>query len=114
MRSLLSLLILLCPFMAFTTNSAAHSTNKLIKHDLPAGESKALMQGIDLELTASTPNADPALWVPTEVNYVLTNTGDIEASNVVVQVDAFPNGFVYFGGQEYTISQGSYQPYVFR
>ena len=64
---------------------------------------------IDLELNLTQPNASPAQWSNYEVIATLTNNGDQTATGVEVSFEK-PNGVVYVGGNEYTASQGSFNP----
>ncbi|MEM1320824.1 MAG: CARDB domain-containing protein [Bacteroidota bacterium] len=79
--------------------------------ELPFSELLGNTPSTDLELSATTSNSDPGLWQALEIDYVLKNTGNAEASDVVVQLDDLPADFVFSGGQEATTSQGSFIPY---
>ena len=62
---------------------------------------------IDLELSLSQPNADPSQWSSYEVIATIENKGDQAATGVKVHFPK-PAGVVYVGGNEWTVSQGSF------
>lgn len=66
--------------------------------------------GVDLELdlTASTSSFDP--WQSFDMTVTLTNTGSTIAENIIVDFPE-PDGVVFQGGNEYTASQGTFNPY---
>ena len=63
--------------------------------------------GVDLELDLTQPNADPAQWSNYEVVATINNAGDQPATGVKVSFKK-PAGVVYVGGNEFTVSQGSF------
>ncbi|HFA51597.1 MAG TPA: DUF11 domain-containing protein [Bacteroidetes bacterium] len=65
--------------------------------------------GIDLELSLAQPNGSPAQWTNYEVTATLQNTGGQTATGVEVSF-AKPAGVVYTGGNEFTASQGTFNP----
>ncbi|MBI1228023.1 MAG: hypothetical protein GC192_22515 [Bacteroidetes bacterium] len=66
--------------------------------------------GIDLELSLAQPNASPAQYGNYTVTATLTNSGAVAATGVQVKF-AKPLGTVYTGGNEFTASQGSFNPF---
>ena len=65
---------------------------------------------IDLELSLTLPNANPDQWTSYPAIATLTNTGGQTATVVKVHFPR-PSGVTYTGGNEYTLSQGSFQPF---
>lgn len=66
--------------------------------------------GVDLELSMSQPNTAPAQWTIYPVTLTLRNTGDSPATGIVVHFPK-PDGVVYAGGNEFTTSQGTFNPF---
>lgn len=66
--------------------------------------------GVDLELAMSVHPVDPAVYSHFSITAVVTNRGRNAASNVNVHFPR-PTGVVYRGGDEYSASQGDFQPY---
>ncbi|MCC6723580.1 MAG: PQQ-dependent sugar dehydrogenase [Saprospiraceae bacterium] len=64
---------------------------------------------IDLSLVAQQLTASPAQWSNYPVKLTLSNTGPQAATGVKVKF-AKPNGVVYVGGNEFTASQGTFNP----
>ncbi len=64
---------------------------------------------IDLSLTAQQLTASPAQWSNYPVKLTLSNTGPQAATGVKVKF-AKPTGVVYVGGNEFTASQGTFNP----
>jgi len=62
--------------------------------------------GVDLELTAVSAQAQPAIYDVNSITFTLANTGSEMATNVSVVVPR-PSGVVYTGGNEFTASQGT-------
>ena len=66
--------------------------------------------GIDLELNLSTINLNPTIYSSTSLTLTIANKGGEAATGVVVHF-AKPNSTVYTGGNEFTASQGSFDPF---
>ncbi|MEZ4955021.1 MAG: CARDB domain-containing protein [Saprospiraceae bacterium] len=66
--------------------------------------------GVDLELSMSQPNAAPAQWTTYPVTLTLSNKGDSPATGIVVHFPK-PDGVVYAGGNEFSTSQGTFNPF---
>ena len=66
--------------------------------------------GADLELSASATNNAIGQWQVGGGRFTLSNTGTASASGVVVML-RLPTGYVYEGGNEAMVSQGSFDPY---
>ncbi len=64
---------------------------------------------IDLSLVAQQLTANPAQWSNYPVKLTLSNAGPQAATGVKVKF-AKPTGVVYVGGNEFTASQGSFNP----
>ena len=65
---------------------------------------------IDLSLVAQQLTANPAQWSNYSVKLTLSNSGPQAATGVKVKF-AKPTGVVYVGGNEFTASQGSFNPF---
>ncbi len=65
---------------------------------------------IDLELSLTQPNANPAQWSSYPVVLTINNAGPQTATGVKVKF-AKPNGVVYTGGNEFTASQGTFNAF---
>ena len=63
--------------------------------------------GVDLDLTMSTTNPNPAIYTSAPVTLIVTNSGDQTATGVRVRFRR-PAGTVYEGGNEFTVSQGTF------
>jgi hypothetical protein len=64
---------------------------------------------IDLSLAAQQLTATPAQWSSYPVKLTLSNTGPQAATGVKVKF-AKPTGVVYLGGNQFTASQGTFNP----
>ncbi|MBI1224298.1 MAG: hypothetical protein GC192_03590 [Bacteroidetes bacterium] len=64
---------------------------------------------IDLALTLDQLNTSPSQWSNYAVKATIANTGPQAATGVQVKF-AKPNGVVYVGGNEFTASQGTFNP----
>ncbi|MCB0517532.1 MAG: hypothetical protein H6577_22905 [Lewinellaceae bacterium] len=64
---------------------------------------------IDLSLVAQQLTATPAQWSNYPVKLTISNSGPQTATGVKVKF-AKPNGVVYVGGNEFTASQGTFNP----
>lgn len=67
-------------------------------------------QGVDLELSAVSTQAQPLIFDVNNITFTLTNTGSEPATGVTVAAPK-PAGVVYTGGNEYTSSQGTFSTY---
>ncbi|MEL6864807.1 MAG: T9SS type A sorting domain-containing protein [Bacteroidota bacterium] len=66
--------------------------------------------GIDLELSMEASNFTPNQWSTTSISVSITNTGTETATGISASFP-LPNGAVFEGGNEFTASQGSFNPY---
>ncbi|HFA49449.1 MAG TPA: hypothetical protein ENJ95_10590 [Bacteroidetes bacterium] len=66
--------------------------------------------GVDLELSMGTANANPAIYTSTPLVLTVENTGTEPASGIVIEWKR-PSGTVYTGGNEWTATQGSFNPF---
>lgn len=67
---------------------------------------------IDLEISISTANINPAQYSNISVETVITNNSGATATEVVVEIPISNlSQIVYSGGNEFTASQGSFYPY---
>ncbi|MEZ4955610.1 MAG: CARDB domain-containing protein [Saprospiraceae bacterium] len=64
---------------------------------------------IDLELSLAQPNASPVIYSNYDVVATLKNTGGQSATGVKVRFTK-PTGVVYTGGNEFSASQGTFNP----
>ncbi len=79
------------------------SETEILNNCTPSG-------GVDLELDLNQPNATPAQWSNYAVTATVNNTGGEPATGVQVSFKK-PNGVVYVGGNEFTVSQGSFNAF---
>lgn len=102
------------PSTGFTISKSADSGHNL-DLDLTNNADQVVFNGssgagqIDLSLTAQQLSASPAQWSSYPVKLTLSNVGPQTATGVKVKF-AKPNGVVYVGGNEFTSSQGSFNP----
>ncbi|HHM21155.1 MAG TPA: hypothetical protein ENJ20_03935, partial [Bacteroidetes bacterium] len=66
--------------------------------------------GVDLELAMYALNLNPPIYTSTEATLTITNAGPQTATGVVVHFPK-PAGTVYTGGNEWTATQGSFNPF---
>ena len=66
--------------------------------------------GIDLNLGMGANPADPAIYSTTAVTITVNNAGPETATNILVDF-AKPDDVVYEGGNEWTATQGSFDPH---
>ena len=66
--------------------------------------------GVDVELTIDQPDTDPVQFGFYNVSVTVSNAGSANATGVRVAVPA-PSGVVYEGGNEFTASAGSFDPF---
>jgi len=66
---------------------------------------------IDLELSALATNPTPAPFILTSAKFTLINKGTAAAQNVKVKINLPASGMILKGGDEYSSSQGSFEPY---
>lgn len=69
----------------------------------------SVAQDTDLELTAILTTSSPFIYDTYSIDYTLTNMGDGIATGIVVNVP-LPNGTVYQGGSEFTLTGGHFFP----
>jgi hypothetical protein len=65
-------------------------------------------QNHDLQLTATTSNANPSQFSTFFVTFTISNVGTSPVSGVAVSVPFAPNGLIAQGGNEFVLSQGTY------
>ncbi len=68
-------------------------------------------QNVDLELSATTADANPPAFSLVSVSITLHNAGDAPAANVVLSAP-LATGLTYQGGAEFTASQGSFDVFT--
>ena len=66
--------------------------------------------GVDLELSLNQSDDNPGQYTVYSVTATLNNAGDEAATGVVVSLP-LPDGVVYEGGNESSVSTGSFQPF---
>ena len=76
----------------------------------PSGGGSGGGNGADLEMSASSTNGTIGQWQVGGGRFTLTNTGTASASGVTVML-RLPSGYVYEGGNEAMVSQGTFNPY---
>ncbi|MCC6723577.1 MAG: hypothetical protein IT258_03645, partial [Saprospiraceae bacterium] len=81
----------------------------LVKTDANGNLTTSPQGQIDLSLTAQQLTASPAQWSNYPVKLTINNAGPQTATGVKVKF-AKPTGVVYVGGNEFTASQGSFNP----
>ncbi|MEZ4933150.1 MAG: DUF11 domain-containing protein [Saprospiraceae bacterium] len=65
---------------------------------------------IDLELSMTTANPPPAIYSSSEIILTVNNTGTQTATGIVIEWKR-PANTVYTGGNEWTATQGTFNPY---
>jgi hypothetical protein len=65
---------------------------------------------IDLELSMTTANPSPAIYSSSEIILTVNNTGTQTATGIVIEWKR-PANTVYTGGNEWTATQGTFNPY---
>jgi hypothetical protein len=70
-----------------------------------------ISNGIDLELSMTTTNLNPAVYTSSPVTLTLSNMGTETATGVIVSFPK-PDGTVYTGGNEWTATQGTFNPFT--
>ncbi|MEZ4955022.1 MAG: hypothetical protein R2825_15760, partial [Saprospiraceae bacterium] len=68
-------------------------------------------QGIDLELSMTTTILNPAIYTSSPITLTLSNIGTEPATGVKVSFPK-PDGTVYTGGNEWTATQGVFNPFT--
>ncbi|MEO1260177.1 MAG: T9SS type A sorting domain-containing protein [Bacteroidota bacterium] len=66
--------------------------------------------GVDLELDMSTNNASPAIYSAFGITLTVNNTGSEPATGVTISFPK-PSETVYIGGNEWSATQGSFNPF---
>ncbi|MEO1260633.1 MAG: CARDB domain-containing protein [Bacteroidota bacterium] len=66
--------------------------------------------GVDLELSMEADVLNPTLYSSSPVTVTIANAGSTTATGVVVQFPK-PSETVYVGGSEFTVSQGTFNPF---
>ncbi|HFA50018.1 MAG TPA: hypothetical protein ENJ95_13500 [Bacteroidetes bacterium] len=80
-----------------------NSPTDILDNCAPAGD-------IDLSLAMSTTNSAPPIYTSTEVTLTIQNSGGQAATGITVGFPR-PGGTVYTGGNEWTATQGSFNPF---
>lgn len=68
------------------------------------------INSVDLELSMNTANPAPSIYSVAEVELTVTNTGNLPATNIAIDFPK-PAGVVYSGGNEFTVTEGTFKPY---
>jgi hypothetical protein len=63
--------------------------------------------GMDLELSISSPTTNPTIYSNGTIVVSVANTGTIAATDVQIEIPS-PQGYIYQGGNEFTASQGGF------